>query len=181
MLSLTINIQSIELLSQLVSSNDKIRISITTLPDEQKQAQVYDYQKLNTVRPTFKVEFKETTKKILIVFRKKSYLEADPIIASTTIYTDDLTNIFKEKNNFDFKKVNLFESNKHNKENYQQNETPKIIGNADICFGICEEKFIKSSKKNNIKETNKHREFSKMNSLFKKENECLLLNDNFMN
>ena len=94
--SLTINVQSIELLSAFVSSNDKIRVSITTLPDEQKQAQVYEYKKLKTVQPTFKVEFKETTKKILIVLRKKSYLESDPIIHQQQ-FTQMILQIFSKK------------------------------------------------------------------------------------
>ena len=67
------------------------------------------------------------------------------------------------------------------KESNQQTRTPRIIGKADVSFGVHEEKFVNSSKKNNNKETKKHHEFSKMNSIYKNENEYLLFNDDFMN
>ena len=180
MLSLNIDVQCIELRSELISVNDKIRVSITTIPDNQKQAQIFEAKKLNFVRPSFKIRFNEATKKILIVIRKKNYFEGDPIIASTTIHTYNISNIFKERNSNDQKRVNLYESIKNTNNNpqfAQSNQTLDIIGHIDINFSVNEDKSIFSNKKNN-KENKKYNDLSKMNS-FKKENEYLLLDNNF--
>lgn len=176
-MKMNINLTSIELMNTQLASNDKIRISITTLPKKQKQAQTIEAKKLNIFQPNFKIEFKETTKKIIIVIRKKNYIEGDPIIATTTIYTEDIKNIFKEKNNSDYKKVNLYESNK----NQEEKQIPQINGKAEISFTVNKEVINTKSKKNNNKESNKYKEFNKMNSVFKHENEYLLLDNDFTN
>ena len=180
MLNLNINMQSIELLSGCVSPNDKLRVSITTLPEDQKQAEIIEAKKLNLFKPKFKVQFKETTKKILIVIRKKNYIEGDPIVASTSIRTEELTNIFKERNNQDQKTVNLYESNKNSNETQK---TYKIVGKIDINFFISEEMKIQQTqeKKNHKNEKKKYNEFSKIKSTKKDANEYLLFNDNYTN
>ena len=177
MLNLNIRMQSIELESSLISSNDKIRVSLTALPENIKEAQIFEAKKINHVQPSFKIQFKDNTKEILIVFRKKNYLEGDPIIASTVIYTSNISNIFKERNNQDEKKVTLYQIN-------HANGTANVVGHMYINFTVNEE--IMRSKKNNNnnkinKENKKYNEFSKINSAFKKENEYLLLDDNFLN
>lgn len=171
MLNLNINIESIELSNELLSSNDKVRISITTLPDNQKHAEIFDSKKLNFIRPSFKIEYKNTIKKLLIVFRKKNYFDGDPIIATAVIYTENLTNIFKEQKNFDTKKVILYESSK--------NQVRNVVGQIEVNFFITED--LKNSKMNKKNDKKKYRENMKNNSSTKKENEYFLLDNDYVN
>ena len=60
----------------------QIRVSITTLPGEQKQAFSFEAKNMKTTRPFFSVKINDKTEKILIVMRKKSFSQKDPIIAT---------------------------------------------------------------------------------------------------
>lgn len=136
MLALNIQMQSIHLSNAIISENDKVRISITTLPDGQKQAQTMEVKEMSIKQPSFKIEMNEKTEKVIIVFRKVSFFE--PIIASTVIRSDQIK-VFKELCNNEHKKISIFEpiQNKNNN-NKVNKENRKIVGSMEVDFTLYE-------------------------------------------
>lgn len=163
MLSINIQMHSFVFNKELVSPKDKVRVSITTLPEGQKQAQTIDIKKLDMMKPSFNIKFNENTDKIVVVFRRKSILACDPIIASTVMKTRDL-NIFDNKMN-EKKNVRIFEPIS------QAKDKRKILGRMTIEFALEETNANKNNKiiKEKIKE-HKGQEYSKINPYFNNDN-----------
>lgn len=98
MYGLNIHLQSFRIRPDLIGPNNDIRVSITTIPDDTKLAFVINEQKTNEAHHFFAVNISPRTMKIIFVFRKKSFSQNDPIIASTIIHSNefpkpnDLTN-----------------------------------------------------------------------------------------
>lgn len=148
---------SFEIIKNIIGPKDKIRVSITTLPELQKQSQTIDFKKMNSISPIFNIKYNENTEKIIIVFRKKSFLGSQPIIASTFMKTEDLK-IFENKT-IERKKIRIFEPVNESKDKRE------IVGKMIIELSLEEIKPNNSEKniKNKTKENN-HSKYLKVNS-----------------
>ena len=169
MLSLNIQMQSFELKEGVVQDNDTIRVSVTTLPGEQKQAYSFEAKKMQTTRPFFSVKINEKTEKILIVMRKKSFSQKDPIIASTVISNKQIPMKFNDIANTEMKTINLLEPVQHSG---KKNTNRKVIGKFDIQFSLTQE--LPFNNNNTIKTINKKRNgkgYAKMDSFLDNEND----------
>ena len=141
MLSLNIQLQSINLSNDIVGKNDTIRVSITTLPDEQKQALLINVNEMKTKQPTFNIQMNEKTERIIFVFRKQNIFSSDHIIASTVIKTKDI-HIFKELINNEHQKLTIYEpiqNNNKNNNKQTQNKNRRILGSMEVEFSLHEE------------------------------------------
>ena len=99
---LNLHILSFQLPSNLIKDNDDLKISITTIPEENKQVITTPVRKIKDSGITFGVNInipKEIipndfitlkTEKIVVIFRRKSFFYNDPIIASSVIHFKDL-------------------------------------------------------------------------------------------
>ena len=90
---LNIHLHSFQLGKDIIQPNDKVRVSITTIPEKNKQAFIIEAKKIDNVHHVFSVNITDQTKKVFFVFRKKSYFQGDPIIASVMIDFKDLPNL----------------------------------------------------------------------------------------
>lgn len=135
---------SFELSKNIIRPKEKIRLSITTLPDGQKQAISFNAKKINEIQPSFNIKLSEHTEKIIIVLRKKSIFGSEPIIASTYMKTKDFT-IFNGEMK-DKKKIRLFESV------HQDKIKRSIVGHMKIEFTIHEKSFGQNNNNYNVKQ-----------------------------
>lgn len=105
---LSLSVLSFDLPPNLVKNSDDIRVSITTIPEQNKQAFIIPAKKMKNPYLNFKFNVKipseyipkdfvsTGTEKILITFRKKSFFYADPIIAFTIISVNELPKNFTD-------------------------------------------------------------------------------------
>ena len=145
---LNLQILSFDLPRYLVKDNDAVRVSITSIPEENKQAFTIPAHKMKDSHITFNVnvnlqpkdipnDFISTeTEKIIVVFRKKSFFSNGPIIASTIIDANDFPKGFSDST--EMKTINIYEPmNKNEKSNndYQNSDNKKnrqIIGRMQV-------------------------------------------------
>lgn len=132
---LNLSVLSFSLPRNLIKESDDVRVSITTYPEDFKQAFVISARKMKDSHITFGVnitvpqedlpsDFITTkTEKILIVFRKKIFFYSDPIIALTIINAKEFPKNLSQP--AQSKTFNLYEPifsndrNGNNKNNYQ--------------------------------------------------------------
>lgn len=141
---LNIHLLAFQLIPELMNGNDKIRVSITTLPDEKKQHFSITPKNIGNVHHFFTVNISSETIKILFVFRRKNFIQADPIIASTVIKEDQLPKSLNDTNNTEVKSISLLEPiQKIRKENKGKEEVEKninmqrkIVGTMDVQFEL---------------------------------------------
>ncbi|KAK8840396.1 hypothetical protein M9Y10_030957 [Tritrichomonas musculus] len=133
---LTIHLLSFQLNDNLIHNNDKIRVSITTIPEEKKQNFIIDPKDIGDAHKYFTVNISDQTKKILFIFRRKSILQADPIIASTIIRREQFPSMKSSKES---KTITLFEKiSKKKKENVEDeidsnlNKSKKSVGQMNV-------------------------------------------------
>ena len=173
MLCLNIQMQSFEFQKGIVQDNDTLRVSVTTLPSGEKQAFTFEAKKMLTTRPFFSVKINEKTERILIVMRKKSFSQKDPIVASTVLTKDQFPTKFNDITNTEMKRIKLLEPVQRSD---KKGSGRKMVGQFDVQFTLTQE--MLSTNKNTIKPANKKRNgkgYSKMNSFFDDEND----NNNF--
>ena len=91
---LSIQMSSIQLSRNIVDKHDTVRVSITTIPEQQKQAIHVKGKEMNNFNHTFKVNITNETQRILVIFRKKDFLGYEQIIASTVIPSSQFQPIF---------------------------------------------------------------------------------------
>ena len=153
---------SFELPHNLFKDSDDIRVSITSFPDENKQAftisarKIKDFQMKFSVNVTIpQLEIPEgfvstATEKIIIVFRKKSFFHGDPIIAASVIFAKDLPKNLSEP--AQIKLFNIYEPNHNNENNkknnrfqdsYKKNDC-KIIGKMQVQMSLTDPFHLKS-------------------------------------
>ncbi|KAK8876177.1 hypothetical protein M9Y10_006380 [Tritrichomonas musculus] len=173
MQSLNIQIQTIELGKNVVQDNDTIRVSVTTLPGEQKQAFTFEAKKLKTVMPFFSVKIDDKTKKILIVMRKKSFSQKDPIICSTVIEGEELPKKINDDKNTERKTIKLLEPLQ---QAGKKNKNRKTLGEMEVQFSLTQELFYESNIHQQINKKHNGKGYSKMESFFGSEND----NNNFL-
>lgn len=174
MLGLNIKLHSFEFFGNLVNDNDNIRVSITTLPDGQKQAFTFNMKKINSTTASFTIKFNESVQKIVFVFRKQNILSDDHIIASTVIQSEEFPKLFSKVDNISVQKLDIYEpiqhaSNKNNNNVKPQNR--KVFGRMIAQFSLLE-KFIREDNKydsQQCKYDNKQ-DTSKIDSILKNNN-----------
>lgn len=106
---LNINLCSFKLDPNLIHKNEKIRVSITTIPDEKKQCFIISPKDISNVNHFFPVNISEKTKKIIFVFRRKNMIQSDHIIAATALNENELPKSPDDHNSFGMKTVNIYE------------------------------------------------------------------------
>lgn len=126
---LDIHLVSFTLPPSLVKNGDDIRVSITTLPNQQKQYFIVKAKNMDDINFDFTVNITPATEKIIVVFRKKSFLLNDPIIASTIIRREDFpSTAFKEDDQetssirTEVKVMNIFEPIQKNRTSEKANK-----------------------------------------------------------
>lgn len=93
-------------------------------------------KKLCNAHHYFSINITDQTKKIVFVIRRKSFLQNDPIIASTIIYANQLPSPDNSKNS-DVQLIKLFEPLQTQKYCCNANNR-KILGQMEIQFTIVE-------------------------------------------
>lgn len=88
-IGLNIHLVAFNLPKNVIKDHEEIRVSITTLPEEKKQHFKLQAKKMKNSNHVFSINITNQTKKVIMVFRKKSLLYNDPIIASTIIHQTD--------------------------------------------------------------------------------------------
>ena len=106
MLGLNIHLKSFNLKTSLINGNDKVRVSITTFPEKNKEAFITETKQMKHVHHFFTVNISKETEKIIFVFRKVGIFD-DSIIASTTISNRDFAT--EDKKACEMKNINLYE------------------------------------------------------------------------
>ena len=134
MYGLNIHLQSFNLKRSIAHGSDKIRVSITTIPEERKEAFVIEASKMKDVHHFFTVNVDKNTQKIIFVFRKKSFLNNDPIIASTVVRNDELPQSANDTNNTEMKTINIFEPISGDKKSFYSPQNRKVFGQMHIQF-----------------------------------------------
>ena len=169
MLSLNIQMQSFELAKNIVHDDDTIRVSVTSLPGEQKQAFSFDANKMKTAHPFFTIKINEKTEKILIVIRKKSFSQKDPIVASAIIKKGQFPTKFEDISNTRMSAIDLLEPLQHCGK--KSPSSRKIVGKIDIQFSLTQEMSSKNTTfKAKISKKKNGQGYAKMDSFFNDEN-----------
>lgn len=134
MFGLNIHLQSFHLNNDIVNQNDKIRVSVTTIPEETKQAFVIEAKKMSNVHHFFTININKYTEKIIFVFRKKSFLQNDPIIASTIIHANEFPKSKEDSNSLAMRQINLYEplAKIHERKDQMKGANRKILGQMEI-------------------------------------------------
>ena len=143
-----------------VQHNDKIRVSITTVPDERKEAFVIEANKSNNIHHFFTVNVSNQTQRIIFVFRKVTFFGSNHIMASTVIPMSDLPQSENDKNNTEMKTLKIYEPYQHMNNNVYAIKNRRVFGEMEIQFTPTE-KFPLPSMKDNYnnykkKAENKH-------------------------
>lgn len=162
---------SFRLNSQIIGPRDKIRVSITTLPEENKDWFVINASEIHKTEHFFGTNITDKTEKIVFVFRKKSLLQSDPIIASTIVYAKDFPKSKNDEQNTEVKRINIFEPISKIPGNL--NENRQIYGQMQIQMSLHDPFPDATNKKNynyNIRKIHNGEGYSKVNSFGINEN-----------
>ena len=141
MLNMKMEMHSIYLSKDILQDNSSIRVSITTLPEEQKQAKIVNVKDLNTGILNFKIQMNNKTEKVVIVFRRHGFLD-EHIIASTTLRASEIK-MFKEIIGSEHKQVDIYEPIQGKNNNQHKfplrKEERRVVGSMEIEFSLIEE------------------------------------------
>ena len=165
MIGLNIHLKSFKLNPSIFNANDKIRVSITTFPDGNKEAFVTEAKQMKCVHHFFTVNITEKTERIIFVFRKVGFFE-NPIIASTIVSSYDFP---KSKSSYiDTKSINIYEPI----QNSSKDKKRKVFGEMQIELSLTTA-FPTFNTKNNSKNSCSYKvqEYSKVNGYSKNNNE----------
>lgn len=92
---INIHLLSFALPKNIIKDNEEIRVSVTSIPEENKQSFFIEGKNMSNANHVFSLNITDQTKKILIVFRKKTFFFDSPVIASTIVHLvefDDIPN-----------------------------------------------------------------------------------------
>ncbi|KAK8897318.1 hypothetical protein M9Y10_015260 [Tritrichomonas musculus] len=178
-IGLNIHLLSFTLPKDVIKSKDDIRVSITTMPEQNKQHFHLHGKKMHCTNHVFSLNITNQTKRIIMVFRKKTFLSEDPIIASTIIYSLDFPKIPGDIDRFesepistDVKTLNIYyplqkqiREQGGNINNVQDKKiTRKVLGQMQVQLtfttpytSVSQKKTIKNNNKSNkISKSDKH-------------------------
>lgn len=132
---INLHIYSITFPTGLLQDTDDFRISIQSFPEKQKQYHYFRGEQLTFFDQTFSLNITNITEEILLVFRKKNFIDNDPIIASAIIHANEFPKIPQkieqlnlEKSETDIIKIDIFEPRHQN----EPADKRKIIGAFDV-------------------------------------------------
>ena len=138
-MNLNIQIESFESSKKIIQPNDTIRVIVTTFPDDQSQAINIDVKTIEQTQPVFTVGVTKLTKKIIIVFRKKSNSKKDLIIGSTIIRSDQFPNKINDKYNTEMRSIPIYEPFPNDSgKNISILENRKILGKMEVRIALSE-------------------------------------------
>ncbi|KAK8841917.1 hypothetical protein M9Y10_026869 [Tritrichomonas musculus] len=150
MMNLQIDMESLEFIDDLILPNDKVRVIITSLPDEKSSTFNINAKKIEEFHQSFTFEVSKLTKKLIIIFRRKSHLKKDNIIASTIIRSDQFPKDLNDKTNSKAKNIQIYEPFPKELNDYQSVlENRKVLGQMEVQFTL-------SKKPENENKTDKH-------------------------
>ena len=166
---MNVHLMSFALPKNIIKDNEEIRVSITTVPEEQKQSFSLAAKNMVNVNHVFSINITNETKKIIIVFRKKTFFSDNPIIASSIIHLIDLVDIPNQRMTngmmmSDVKYYNIYYPLKNqrmeeNKDNIQR----KVLGQMEIQLSLLPSYLIQEK---NHQTKNKNLSKIKINSNF---------------
>ena len=136
MLGLNIHLLSFRLTPKIFQQNDKIRVSITTIPENNKEVFLIDANKLSSVHHFIAINITEKTRKLLFVFRKKSFIHNDPIIASTIVHANQLPSINSLTCNTEVQTFKIYEPRQNHQKDFESLQNRQIYGQMSVQFGI---------------------------------------------
>lgn len=157
---LNIHVVSFSLPKQIIKEKDQIRVSITTIPDGCKQKFLIKSKLMEYANHLFSLNISEKTKKIVMVFRKKTLMDKQ-MIASTVINLNDFKEMPKEQItngmiNTEVRTINLYYPiQKQQKEEHQKKVERVIIGSMKVILSFRQP--FSSIDKENIKNNNNNK------------------------
>ncbi|KAK8857388.1 hypothetical protein M9Y10_015793 [Tritrichomonas musculus] len=92
-IGLNVHLLSFLLPNNLIHESDSVRVGVTTIPEGNKQHFKIKGKKICSSNHVFSLNITNKTDRIVIVFRKKTALKDDPIIASATIHLKDFAEL----------------------------------------------------------------------------------------
>lgn len=140
---LIVNLLSFSLPKSLIKKNEEIRVSITTTPEKRKQHFHIKGKNMNSPNHAFKLNINNETKRIVVIFRKRTILPYNPVIASTTIHLSEFTDMPKEsiassKIDSDIKILNIYYplqkqiNHQNNCQLQNQKTNRKVLGQMQV-------------------------------------------------
>lgn len=198
-IGLNIHLLSFTLPKKLIKSKDTIRVSITTMPEGNKQHFYIKGKKKNCSNCVFLTNITNHTKHIVMIFRKKSILSENPIIASKTIHSKEFESFQQEpiENGLfstDVKTFQIYDHQKQKKDNNKCHRS-KYLGEMQIKLTFsapfttesakCKE--LENEKANNciinqkMKKKSEHLEYQKIDNENYNNNENPYNNENYYN
>ena len=147
MFGLNIHLKSFKLNPNIICGNEKVRVSITTFPEQNKEAFITEAKQMFCVHHFFTVNVSEKTEKIVLVFRKKGIFD-DPIIASATIHSKDVA-LTKRNSTTEMKTFNIYEPVQNGHKIRQVYGEMQVQLSLTSAFPTFEKKQINDNKNNN--------------------------------
>lgn len=136
-MNLNIQIESLDFPNNIIQPNETIRIIVTSLPDDQNQAISIEPKTIEEVHPVFTVGISQITKKIIIVFRKKTMTKKDNIFGSTIIRSEQFPNKIDDKHNTEMRIIPIykpFPADLGNSQSILQNR--EMLGKMEVRFAL---------------------------------------------
>lgn len=138
---LNLQFHSFEFTQGVISPNDTVRISVTSLPDEQKQATTFNVSKMHLTTSTFNLKDSDNIQKIIVVFRKKKLGFIENIFASTIIRSNEFSNYYNS-----MKRINIYEPvQRKSQDNEQETGERKVVGTMILQIAKNDEASMKNS------------------------------------
>ena len=164
-----IHLLSFNLPKNIIDKEEEVRVSITTLPDEKKEHFTIEGKKMYNANHVFTLNVTNQTKTVVMVFRKKTFLQENPIIASAKLSLNNFKNVPKEQITngvitSDIQTLNIYYPlQKQMNEEHSKNIKRKVLGEMQVQLSftvpyieIEKSKKKKLSNENKISKNNNH-------------------------
>lgn len=169
-IGLNIHLLSFSLPKDLIKDREEVRVSITTIPELNKQHFTLHGKKMNCTNHVFTINITNETKNVVMVFRKKTFNKENPIIASKTIHLREYKNFPQEPIttgtlNSEVKQMNIYyplqKQEQEAQSNYNGNDDTqnkrKILGSMQVQLSFTTPYLnTTKEKKNNKTKNNNH-------------------------
>ena len=142
MYRLNLYLDSLNFTNHLVQDEDKIRINMITVPEDNKESFILKSNQMMNIDKSLTINITDKIREILFIFKKTNQLENDQIFASTIVHVTQLPQTFKDKKNNEFQIINIYEP-----VHYIQPENISIYGHMKIKFTVIKKNEQIESKK----------------------------------
>ena len=154
-IGLKIHIFSLTLRKDLIKDTDEIRMSITSKPDKRKHYYYFSGKQFQSPDLICHLNITNMANEIIIVFRKKNFIEGHPIIGSAIIESCNLPKIPQNINQLSIEKKSTDVKNIKILNPYQllNNKNKKEIGEMKIQISVIPpdpDSYQSNSKDNNL-------------------------------